>query len=115
MSSLAIRIIPEPLRSLAFGSISGTYMGIGTALIAPSRIFMVQNLTDQQMTFSLDGTNDHFTLPSEGFILLDLTANKTVVQGAFIAEGTRVYVKETGSSPTLGAVYVTTFYGIDAI
>src|SRR5215472_16971227 len=109
MSSLAIRITPETLRSLAFGSISGAYMGIGTPFIAPSRIFHVQNLTDVQMTFSLDGITDHFVLPSQGFLLLDLTANKTNAQGAFIAEGVRVYVKESAGAPTSGSVYVTSF------
>ena len=112
MSSVAIRIACEPLRSLAFGSISGTYAAIGTAFANPARILLVQNFTDVQMIFSFDGINDNFTLPSNGFLLLDLTANKTVTQGAFIAEGTTIYVS-TGGSPSLGAVYVTTFYGVD--
>jgi hypothetical protein len=112
MSSVAIRIVPEPLRSLVYSSLSGTYMSIGTALANPSRILLVQNLTDAQVTFSFDGVNDNFTLPSEGFILLDLTANKTVSQGAFVAEGTVIYAM-TGGTPTMGSVYVTTFYGID--
>ncbi len=108
--SLAIRILAEPVRSLAFGSISGTYAGIGTGFANPVRIIFVQNLTDVTLMFSLDGINDNFPLPSNSFLLLDVTANKTIDMGAFLAQGTRVYVKTIGS-PTMGSVYVSVFYG----
>jgi hypothetical protein len=108
--SLAIRMLPEPVRSLAFGSISGTYAGIGTSFSNAIRIIFVQNLTDSTLMFSLNGIDDHFPLPANGFLLLDVTANKTLPQGAFIAEGTRIYVKEVGA-PSMGNVYVSTFYG----
>lgn len=107
----AIRLYPETLRSLAFGSISGTYAGIGSAFLQPSRILYVLNNTDVLLTFSFDGVNDHFVLPSSGFLLLDVTANKTNTGGAFsIAEGQRIYVK---GAPTSGSAYVSTFYGIN--
>lgn len=112
-TSLAIRLEPEDMRSLAFGSITSSYMGIGTAFTKPIRIFLVQNLTDVLMIFSFDGANDHFPLPSNGYMLLDISANKTREQGYYIAEGTRVYVKDNGDSPTMGSVYITTFYGAD--
>jgi len=111
LSNLAVRLYPEPLRSLAFGSISGTYAGIGTAISNPVRIFMLQNLTDTQMFFSFDGIVDHITLPPDAFILLDVTTNKSISGGSLnIAEGTRVYVRE-GAAPSLGSVYLTVFYG----
>ncbi len=108
--SLAIRILAEPVRSLAFGSISGTYAGIGASFNHPIRIIFIQNLTDETLMFSLNGVDDHFPLPANGFLLLDVTANKTLMQGAFLAEGTRVYVKEVGT-PSTGSVYVSVFYG----
>ena len=111
--SLAIRLMPEPVRSLAFGSIGAAYMGIGTTFTEPVRIIMIQNLTDTALMFSFDGIYDHVPLPREGFILLDVTANKTTDHGFFIAEGTRIYVKEI-VTPTTGSVYVTTFYGLRA-
>ena len=43
---LAVRMLYEPQRSLAFGSISGAYMGVGTAVTNPIRQFLIQNLTD---------------------------------------------------------------------
>jgi len=109
VSNLAIQIWPEPLRSLAYSSISATYAGIGTATSYPTRIYWIQNNTDVILTFSLDGVNDHFVLPDDAFFLLDADANKTNVGGiASIPAGTRTYVK---GSPTTGSVDLTVFYG----
>lgn len=108
--SLSIRLKPIAQKELAFGSIGAAYMGVGTAFEEPIRILLVQNLTDQLLQFSLDGIEDHFPLAANGYILLDVTANKTREQGYYVAEGTRVYVKEV-STPTAGSVYVSAFYG----
>lgn len=107
--NLANRLLPETLRSLAFGSISGTYAGIGTAFANPVRIFFLENLTDVLCTFSFDGVNDHVVLPRNGFLLLDVTSNMTLTGGALsISQGQRIYVK---GAPTTGGVYLTVFYG----
>ncbi len=110
-SNLAIRLLAEPLRSLAFGSISGTYAGIGTSFANPCRIMHILNTTDVVLTFSMDGVNDHFVVAPNGFILLDITTNKTQVGGSLvISQGQRIYVK---GSPTLGSVYLAVFYGFN--
>ena len=106
----AIRLAPEPVRTLAFGSIEVAYMGIGTSFTRPIRILMIQNLTDESLMFSFDGVDDHTPLPRDGFLLLDVATNRTSEGGFFIAEGTRIYVRRIGT-PTEGDVYVTTFYG----
>jgi hypothetical protein len=107
----AVRLAAEPVRSLAFGSISGTYAGIGTSFVFPCRILFIQNLTDATLMFSFDGVNDHFPLPASGFLLVDVESNKTTTGGALnLPIGTRVYVRTIGT-PTLGSVYVSTFYG----
>ncbi len=109
MSNLAIQIWPEALRSIASGSISGTYMGIGTATTNPTRIYWIQNSTDESLTFSWDGVTDHFVLPPDAFLLLDVTSNKSSTGGmASVPAGTRTYVKGT---PTTGSVDLTIFYG----
>lgn len=109
--STSIRLRADVQRSLAFGSIGAAYMGIGTAFTAPIRIIFIQNLTDALLQFSFNGVDDNFPLPAGGFLLLDVTANKTnQASGFFIAEGDRIYVKEVGT-PTTGAVYVSNFYG----
>lgn len=110
--SLAIRLMCEPVRTLAAASILAGYMGIGTAMSRPIRMLFIQNLTDVTLMFSFDGIDDNFPLASNGFIMLDITSNKTIVQGFFLAEGQRIYVKQLGV-PATGDVYVTTFYGAE--
>jgi len=115
MSNLAIRVMPEPVRSTAFGSITGTYTGIGAAFENPVHWFMVQNLTDQSVMISWDGVNDHFPLPPNGYVIMDVGSNKTVTGGAFmVAQGTRFYVKAlTVSLPSAGSIYLSIFYGFN--
>jgi hypothetical protein len=109
--NLAIRLVPEPVRTIAAGSIGVGYSLIGsTGFENPCRIFYLQNLTDATLMFSFNGVDDHFPLLSNSFLLLDITSNKTVDVGAFIAQGQPVYVKQVGV-PTGGAVYLTVFYG----
>ena len=108
--SQAIRLVSESVRSLAFGSIGAGYSGIGTSITNPIRILHIQNLTDASLMFSYDGVNDHFPLPANGFLVLDITANKSREQGCYLAEGTRVYAKQI-DAPTSGSVYVSIYYG----
>jgi hypothetical protein len=110
-ASLAIRMKAETLRSLAFGSISGTYAGIGTALANPARIIHITNTTDVLLTYSLDGVNDHFIVPTNSFLLLDITTNQAQTLGCFLSQGDRLYVK---GAPTLGSTYLSVFYGSNA-
>lgn len=112
-TNLAVRVLPEPVRSTAFGSISGTYAGIGTAITNPARWFMIQNLTDVSIMISMDGVNDHFPLPSNGYVIMDVSSNKTVQAGMFaVAAGTRFYVKQLSGAASSGSVYLSVFYGL---
>lgn len=112
--SLAIRLTPEPVRQLAFGAIGVGYMGIGTQMIRPVRIIVLQNLTDVLLMFSFNGIDDHLPLPSNGYLVLDITANKTISQGFFLAEGQRIYCRSlVGVPATSGSAYLTTFYGAE--
>lgn len=110
ISTLSVRMLLEPLRSLAFGSIGAAYMGIGTPLDNPSRLLIIQNLTDATLIFSINGVDDHLILPSQSNIVLDVTTNQSQTQGTYFSVGTRVYVKRFGI-PTSGSVYVSTLYG----
>ena len=120
--AFSIRLMADTLRTLEYCAISGTYMGIGTGFTKPIRLLYVQNLTDVILVFSLDGINDHFPLVRDGYMILDITTNKSRDGGWFIAEGQRLYVKtynltpicDPGSmatSPSSGAVCVSAFYG----
>ena len=111
--SLAIRMRFEEVRSLAFGSITGDLVIVGTAVNNPVRQFFIQNLTDATLMFSFDGLKNHFPLPANGFFLSDITSNKTQSTGFFLAEGERLYVKRIGT-PTTGTVYFTVIYGSES-
>lgn len=113
MSNNAQQIYPEVLRTIAFGSISGTYAGIGTPLLHPGRLYYLVNQTDVLLTFSWDGINDHFVVPAGSYILIDITTNRTATGGAFmVSENTRTYVK---GAPGSGSVYLTSFFGSGSV
>lgn len=114
MSNLAIRLKAETQRSLAFGSITGSYTGIGAGYANPVRLYMLQNFTDVTLQFSWDGVNDHFPIAAGGAMIIDITSNKSVPGGMFaIAEGDRTYVKIFDDAPTSGSVFLTVFYGFE--
>lgn len=110
MSYLATRLQAEPIRSLAAGSVVAGYAAIGTAFANPVRILIINNLTDEDVMISFDGTNDHLAISGPGSFVLDITSNKAVANALYVAKGTIVYAKRIGT-PTSGSVYVSAFYG----
>lgn len=111
VQNLASRLQFEDLRSLAFGSISGTYAGVGTKISNPARAILVNNATDVLMIFSIDGVNDHFVLPASTSLVLDIQANKSNIEGFYMAKGDRLYVKDNSAAASSGAVYFSVIYG----
>jgi hypothetical protein len=108
-TNLSVRLLAETLRSLAFGSISGTYAGIGTALAHPARLIKFTNTTDVLLTISLDGVNDHDVIPTNSSYILDIASNQVLPAGSLtISQGQRFYVKGTPSS---GSIYLSVYYG----
>lgn len=111
--SKAIRAQGEPLRTLAFGAISGVYAGIGTELTRPVRLIILQNLTDVLVMISLNGIDDWLPLANNSHIIIDVTTNKTIDTGFFFGEGQRFYAKDTGVGATIHGVYISTLYGTE--
>lgn len=109
----AKKVYFDTLRSLAFGSISGTYAAVGTALTVNPRIMCITNKTQGDMIFSTDSSNadGQIIVPAGSFKLYDLTSN--LVPGKddsfVIAVGTQFYVKQV-TAPTSGAVYIEFVY-----
>jgi len=100
----------EELRDLGFASIVADYTAIGDALDHPAVIITIENFTDALLLFSVDGTTDHFVVPSGGFKLYDIKTNARSSDSGFsLATGTIIYVKRSGI-PTSGSVYITTIY-----
>lgn len=110
----AKKVYFDTLRSLAFGSISGTYAAVGSPLSVEARVICITNNTAGAMIFSTDNTNadGQIFVAAGSFKLFDLTAN--LVPGKddnfVIAKGTQFYVKQV-AAPTSGAVYIEILYG----
>ena len=101
----------DKLRTLAFGSISGTYAAVGTPFAQPVRLICFTNSSDGDMLFSVDGVNDYLFVASGSFKLFDLTTNKFTNQREWcLRAGTQFYVKQS-SMPSKGAVYIECLWG----
>ena len=114
MAITSLRMYAEPIRELGFAAISPVYMGIGAGLSHPSRTLYFQNLTDKLIYFSFDGINDNFSLPSLGYFVLDVSANRTgPTEAIYFSQGQRIYARSLPGAgiPTAGVVQVSTFYG----
>lgn len=109
----AAKVYFDTLRSLAFGSISGTYAAVGTAFAYEARIICFTNKTQGDMIFSTDSSNTdgQILVPAGSFKLYDLTAN--LIPGKddtfVVAKGTQFYVKQV-TAPVSGAVYIENVY-----
>lgn len=105
------RLIPDTIRTSGFAAVLAAYSAVGTALTAPARIVRFLNTTNEDVYFSLDGVNAHFMVPSNTFLLLDVTTNKVRDDGYFISEGTVFYVARVGAAPTSGSVFIEVLHG----
>lgn len=125
MSNLSVRLWPETIRFLTFTQINagaGNYVPIGQvtasatnnsyAFLNPIRVFHIEDTTDQQVWYSLDGINDHYTLVSNSFLLIDVCSNRSEMGEILeLPQGTTVYVRYSGGAPlTTGGVYLSVSY-----
>ena len=100
----------DTLRSLAFGSISGTYAAVGAALTHPANMFRIINATNGDMLLSIGGTIDNFFVPANSFVLYDVATNKAFPDRILkLAVGDRFYVKQS-TAPSSGSVYIEIVY-----
>ena len=113
-SSLAVRILPETERSLAFGSIlaSPTYTKVGGPLLYASVQLIFQNLTDGIIKFSWDGINPAFTLNATTSFILDVQSNKGRGEALMAGQGTQFWVAYA-TAPTQGTVYISSLYSAE--
>jgi len=109
MSGFAKSVKFDTLRSIAFGSVTGSYLPIGTAFGHIVRLMKIVNNTNADMFISFDGTNDHDYIPATSFALYDLTTNGVTATEFVLKIGTQVYVKQN-TAPTSGSVFITCVY-----
>ena len=74
---------------------------------------VLQNTTDTAVMISFNGVDDHLPLVTNGYMILDITSNKTLPQGFFLAEGQTIYAAQLGAPATSGSVYLSVFYGAE--
>lgn len=101
----------EALRSLAFGSISGSYAAVGTALANPCRLICFSNGTEGDMFFSRDGSTDELFVAAGSFKLFDISTNHRAANQSDLvfSQGTQWYVKQS-EAPVSGSVYIEVLY-----
>lgn len=109
-SSTAFVYTPETERTLAFGSITGTYAKVGSVTANAAIQFILQNQTDVAVSFSIDGTNSMITLAAGSVFTSDVQTNRSDrSELMMLPQGTQFWVKTAGS-PSLGGAYISIFY-----
>jgi len=98
----------EALQSLAFSSITTSYVKIGSAITSSARIFKIVNNTDGDMLISTDGTNNHDFIPASSMVLYDASANTgSQFAPCRLQAGTQFWVKYS-TAPSKNSIYVVT-------
>jgi hypothetical protein len=102
----------EALRTLAFGAIGAAYANVGTPLVNPAQILILQNTTDATLMFSFDGgITDHIALMAYSSIIIDVSSDLVMSAGAlYISVGTQIAVKQRAGAASLGSADITTIY-----
>ncbi len=106
------RMLPQPLSSLAYGSIGSSYATLAT-ISNPSRLIKIVNYTNAPIFVSWNGdaTTDDDFVAENSFVLYDITANQSYSdRGEFIPAGTVFSIKYAVGAPTSGSVYLTAMY-----
>ena len=101
----------DPIRSLGFASISGTYTAVGGVFSKPVRLICLTNNTDGDMFWSVDGVSDYLFTAAGSFKLFDLCTNRTHMDPYWVLPAnTQLYVRYN-TAPTKNAVYAECLWG----
>ena len=108
---MVARAYIDEIRSLAFGSISGTYASVGAVFAFPVRLICITNGTAGDMMFTDDTTKDKIFVKAGSFKLFDIQSN---INPQFddkyvLPVGTQISVKQV-TAPVSGSVYVECVY-----
>lgn len=107
----ANRVRFDDLKSADHSVVGSAYTEVGSIFAAPARMIKITNSTDKPVLISFDGENDHDIILAGQFSIYPYCAN-TSESGGLLEQpqGTQVYVKEFGSAPTSGDVWVTVIF-----
>jgi len=106
-----VRVFFEPIKTLAFGGISGSYASVGSATTHPIRAFKISNNTQGNLYFTTNTSQDEMFVAAGSFVLYDLQSNINPNQDdKFVLKvGTQFSCKQI-SAPVSGAVYIECIY-----
>ena len=100
------RVAFEPIREVAFISITANFIAVGPVLSDFGRVISFTNTTDVPVYFSFDGINNHLRLEANAFKLFDLTANTVHDNAFFLARNTTIFIKQVLAAPTTGSAHI---------
>jgi hypothetical protein len=108
---MVARAFFDEIRTLGFAGISGSYAVVGSALTQNARGVCFTNLTQGDMYFTDDNTQDKIIVASLTYKLWDIQSNiNPQFDDKYVLPiGTQFYVKQI-TAPTSGAVYIEIIY-----
>jgi hypothetical protein len=96
----------DTIRSVAFGSITSSYVIVGSVLSTPAVVVAFKNTTNGLIFVSMDGVNDMIVVPAGSYCVYDLRTNAPNATDYLLSSGTPFMVKYSGHGPTSGSFYV---------
>ena len=106
----SIRLAAIPVQTVAYSAVTSSFVAMGAAMPDPVRIIKIHNTTDSDIYVSYDGTTEHDVVVAGTGMVIDITTNKSIEQGMFLATGTIVYIEYVSSAPTYGSIYLSAYY-----
>ena len=96
----------DTLRSVAFGSITTSYVQVGAVLPKPAVCIAFTNNTDGIIYVSTDGINDMLAIPPSTGKVFDIKTNAPYATDFLFPSNTAFLIKYSGSAPTSGSFYI---------
>lgn len=109
MVSVQARV--DAYKTLAFGSVTSSYVSVGSVVGHKYRILHLLNNTNQDIQISFDGTTNNIYMPAGSFDLYDLQAAANTNSEFNVSIGTQIYAKAPGTLPSTGAIFIMGIYG----
>lgn len=108
---VALKVMLDTIRTVAFGSITNAYLPFGTPLGHQTRMMRFVNDTDAGIFISTDAVNNMLYIPAGSFILYDLCTNRENEATTFcFIPGTQFYIKYN-TAPSKNSAYLECIFG----
>lgn len=105
MSNSGVRLKPEPIREVAFGSINAAYTQLGAAFSHTIKMMVLVNTTNADIYLSLDGVTDMMKIVQGSQRIYDLKTNDY-----FLESGNEIFIKYA-TVPSVGYFACEAYFG----